>query len=81
MIKITKLNGVTSMVREILLLGNPALYQISSAVKEEETDLIRETVNDLHDTLMDFRKRYGAGRAIAAPQIGVMKRIIYMNID
>lgn len=30
---------------------------------------------------MEFRKRYGAGRAIAAPQIGVMKRLIYMNID
>ena len=29
--------------------------------------------------MMDFRRRYGLGRAIAAPQIGVMKRIIYMN--
>ncbi|WP_205410309.1 peptide deformylase [Gracilibacillus timonensis] len=33
------------------------------------------------DTLMDFKSKYGAGRAIAAPQIGVMKRIIYMYID
>jgi peptide deformylase len=31
--------------------------------------------------MMDFRRRYGAGRAIAAPQIGVMKRLIYMHID
>lgn len=38
-------------------------------------------VSDLHDTLMDFRQRYGAGRAIAAPQIGLMKRLIYMHID
>ena len=30
---------------------------------------------------MEFRKQYGVGRAIAAPQIGVMKRIIYMHID
>ena len=30
---------------------------------------------------MDFRKRCGAGRAIAAPQIGVAKRLVYMNID
>jgi len=30
---------------------------------------------------MDFRSRYGAGRAITAPQIGVMKRVIYMHID
>jgi peptide deformylase len=69
------------MVREILLLGNPKLYEASSAVKKEETALIKETVSDLHDTLMDFRKKYGAGRAIAAPQIGVFKRLIYMHID
>jgi peptide deformylase len=30
---------------------------------------------------MDFREKYKAGRAIAAPQIGYFKRIIYMNID
>ena len=32
-------------------------------------------------TLLDFRNKYNAGRAIAAPQIGVMKRLIYMHID
>ncbi len=69
------------MVREILLLGNPELYRVSSPVIKEEVSFIKETVNDLHDTLMDFRDRYGAGRAIAAPQIGVMKRLIYMHID
>ena len=69
------------MVREVLLLGNPKLYDISRAVKEDELDRLAEVVNDLHDTLMDFKKRYGAGRAIAAPQIGVMKRLIYMFID
>jgi peptide deformylase len=30
---------------------------------------------------MDFRSKYGAVRAIAAPQIEVMKRVIYMHID
>jgi peptide deformylase len=29
---------------------------------------------------MAFRERYGVGRAIAAPQIGVMKRLVYMYI-
>lgn len=68
------------MVREIILLGNPKLYQVSSAVKKEEMGFIKETVSDLHDTLMDFRNRHGAGRAIAAPQIGVFKRLIYMHL-
>ena len=30
---------------------------------------------------MDFRKKYKAGRAIAAPQIGVMKRLVYMHLQ
>ncbi len=67
------------MVREILLLGDPRLYQPSEAVRIEEIPSLRGVVEDLHDTLMDFRQRHGVGRAIAAPQIGVFKRLIYMN--
>ena len=68
-------------VKEVLLLGNPQLYQVSTAVHGEELDDVRKIVADLHDTLLDFRHRYGAGRAIAAPQIGAMKRLLYMHID
>ena len=67
--------------RDILLLGNPQLYEVSEPVMKEERSSIHSTVQDLHDTMMDFRRMYGAGRAIAAPQIGVMKRLIYMHID
>ena len=65
-------------VKEILLLGNEELYEVSTPINDENID---DLVNDLHDTLMDFRKKYQAGRAIAAPQIGVKKRLIYMYID
>ncbi len=68
-------------IREILLLGNPRLYEGSEPVLEDERETLRSVVIDLHDTLTNFRKQYGAGRAIAAPQIGVMKRIIYLSID
>ncbi|UCF06493.1 MAG: peptide deformylase [bacterium] len=68
-------------VRKILLLGNPALFEICDDVRREELDLMREAVGDLHDTMMNFRSRYGFGRAIAAPQIGVKKRLVYMHID
>lgn len=68
-------------VREILQLGNPQLYKTSEDVTPSDMENIPQIVRDLHDTMMDFRKRYGVGRAIAAPQIGVMKRIIYMHID
>ena len=69
------------MMREILLLGNPKLYERCEPVWPEEVDAMRSVVDDLHDTMMDFRDRYGVGRAIAAPQIGVMKRLVYMHID
>lgn len=68
-------------VREVLLLGNPKLYEVCAPVEKDQVGSLRPIVQDLHDTLMDFRHRYGAGRAIAAPQIGVMKRLIYMHID
>lgn len=69
------------MKREILLLGTPSLYEASPAVAREELPDLAGAVRDLHDTLMDFRAGYGAGRAIAAPQIGLQKRLIYMFID
>jgi len=64
---------------EILLLGNKELYQKSQMVQKGEdlTDLIQ----NLHDTLMDYRCKHHAGRAIAAPQIGVKKRVIYYDTD
>jgi len=68
-------------VRDILLLGNPRLYEVSLPVAPEELAGLTGIVEDLYDTLIDFRTRYGTGRAIAAPQIGVAKRLVYMNID
>ncbi len=67
-------------VKEILKLGNPCLYDTSKPVLLKEWSMLEEVMKDLHDTLMDFRHTYKAGRAVAAPQIGVMKRLIYLNI-
>ena len=66
--------------RNVLLLGHPKLYEASEAVHRDELESLEPVIQDLHDTLMDFRRKYGAGRAIAAPQIGAMKRIVYMHI-
>ncbi len=68
-------------VKQILLLGNPVLYGTCEPVREAERDRIKPVVQDLHDTMMDFREKYRCGRAIAAPQIGVTKRVVYMHID
>ena len=56
------------------MLGNPKLYEVCKAVKREELGAFVPIVQDLHDTLIAFRKQHGIGRAIAAPQIGVIDR-------
>jgi peptide deformylase len=67
-------------VRTILRLGNPVLRKRCSSVREFGDDL-RALVDDLRDTLADFRSRNGFGRGIAAPQIGDTRSVIVINID
>jgi len=68
------------MVKEILILGNPLLRETSAEISDfNDADFKRETA-DLKDTLEDFRRKKGFGRGIAAPQIGVPKRIIALNL-
>lgn len=67
------------MVKEILLLGHPQLYEVSREVEREELEQVKTLSTDLHDTMMAFREKYHSGRAIAAPQIGVQTRVLYMN--
>jgi peptide deformylase len=66
---------------KILLLGDPVLYKISETVKKEELANLEPLVKSLHEAMFRFREQYRRGRAIAAPQIGILKRVIYMNID
>ena len=69
------------MEREILLLGNPQLYEISEEVRREELEELRPVFEDMFDSIRGIRRDYGFGRAIAAPQIGVQKRLICMLTD
>lgn len=69
------------MARPVLLPGNPQLYETSQEVTKEALDENHAAAADLHDTLIDFRQTYKAGRAIAAPQTGIGKRLIYMCIQ
>lgn len=69
------------MIKEILKLGNPELYEVSTEIKAEDLPNLSTWTTDLHDTLLEYRRTYGAGRAIAAPQIGIKKRLLYMLTD
>lgn len=68
-------------VREILLLGNEHLYEVCKEITADNLEKAKEISEDLHDTMMAFRKKYGFGRAIAAPQIDEGYRVIYMNFS
>ena len=65
--------------REILQLGNPKLLEVCEPVAQDELDFARSVAADLRDTKNAFRAQYGWGRAIAAPQIGVLKQIVFME--
>jgi peptide deformylase len=68
---------------KIILLGDPRLHLVSTLVQPTELEQLKPIIQDLHDILFEFKARfahYGAFRAIAAPQIGVMKRLIYMHL-
>ena len=68
-------------VREILQLGNPTLREKCSDVTSYRTPALTVLVDDLRATLHDFRDRNGFGRGIAAPQIGVTERVIFIHVD
>jgi peptide deformylase len=68
-------------LQDLLLLGDPLLYQVSDPVLESELPMVSDWVVDLHNVMEEIRAKYHFGRAIAAPQLGIMKRLIYMNVD
>ncbi|MDN3205210.1 peptide deformylase [Algoriphagus sediminis] len=68
-------------IDDILKLGNPKLYEKCEPVLKSELDEVKGWVQDLHEAMEDIRRVYGFGRGIAAPQLGIMKRLFYLNLD
>ncbi|MXN64102.1 peptide deformylase [Stappia sp. GBMRC 2046] len=69
-------------IASILRFGDPRLKEVCEPVSRQsiETELAAEA-EQLLRTVHAFRARYGWGRAIAAPQVGIMKRMIAMVLD
>jgi len=57
-------------------MGDPRLLLISAAVTDFGSPELLALIEDMHDTLIAMR---GAG--IAAPQIGVLKRVVIFGFD
>jgi len=67
-------------IKPILQLGDPILRQKSLPVADPAAPEIAVLVTDLADTLAHWRSTTGYGRGIAAPQLGVLQRIIFLKL-
>jgi peptide deformylase len=67
-------------VRPILQLGDPLLRQKAVGVEDPTTHEIHDVVRDLADTLAHWRSATGYGRGIAASQLGVLQRVIFLKL-
>lgn len=63
-------------VRSILKMGDPRLLEVSARVDPVEPELLQPLLQDMWDTMAAER---GAG--IAAPQIGVLQRVVIFGYD
>ena len=68
------------VVRTVLQLGDPGLREVAAHVADPASPEIRVLVQDLADTLAHWRASTGYGRGIAAPQIGVASRVIFLQL-
>ena len=67
-------------VRTVLQLGNPKLREVAQRVANPAAPEIEALATDLADTLAHWRKETGYGRGIAAPQLGVALRVIFLRL-
>lgn len=64
----------------IRLLGDPLLRLESAEVEDLASPGHRDDVAALKEALDDFRAERGFGRGIAAPQIGISRKIVALNL-
>ena len=67
-------------LKDILQLGNPLLYEVCEEVQQSELPRVKDWVADLANAMQEIRETYQFGRGIAAPQLGIMKRLIYIDM-
>lgn len=65
----------------MLMLGDPRLHVVCEEIKREELALVRTWAEGLDEIILEVQSKYGFGRAVAAPQMGIFKRLVCMHID
>lgn len=66
-------------VKKIYKIGSEILRKKSKEVDNFDDGSLKTIADDLKDTLFDFQRSHNLGRAIAAPQIGCLKKVLYYN--
>ncbi len=64
----------------VLLVGDPRLREVAAPVADFGSPALRDDAARLCATLLHFRRARGFGRAVAAPQIGLGRRLIAVNL-
>jgi peptide deformylase len=67
-------------VRPILQLGDARLREIAWPVEDPSAHEVTALVDDLAETLAYWRATTGYGRGIAAPQLGVRLRVVFLQL-
>jgi peptide deformylase len=67
-------------IQTVLQLGDPKLREVAAPVANPRAPEIAILVKNLADTLAHWRATTGYGRGIAAPQIGVAQRVIFLKL-
>ncbi len=63
------------MIREVLRMGDPRLWQVSRPIEAFDTAELADLLTDMRDTMAHLN---GAG--LAAPQIGVPLRVVIFGV-
>lgn len=63
-------------VRKVLRMGNPLLLQVAEPVTEFGTEELDRLIEDMFDTMAAE-----AGAGLAAPQIGVSRRVVIFGVE
>ena len=63
-------------IREILQMGNPVLYQRAEEITDFDTPELHGLIKDMFETMAD-----SDGAGLAAPQIGVLQRLVIFSVE
>ncbi len=63
-------------IRDVLRMGDPRLLEVSAPVTQFGTRELQELIADMRDTMDHL-----SGAGLAAPQIGVLQRVVIFGVD